>query len=267
MTFEQEKTIELIKNDARKHKSITGIILCGSLAKNTENENSDVDIFVIVDNNKFEKRKLTKDYFVGTIFNQSNYPVYIDGKIINKDFLRKIWTEGNECIKNTFSQVKLIYSIDNEIDELIKIMDTTNYSKDENIRKFYSLMKSYKLKADDDMDNIIQIKHSIFFTVFFACRLVLAHNDIFYPCVKNMEKEIRNCINKPKNFLEKIHKVLETYSFDELEKFYEETEEYFKEYRFDDKIRRGYVIENECYWFLEKSHIVKYSYCKSGYFA
>jgi predicted nucleotidyltransferase len=252
MTLEQEKTIEILKKDAVKHKFIIGIILCGSLAKNTENENSDVDIFVIVDDTEFEKRKSKKDYFVGTIFNQSNCPVYIDGKIINKDFLRKIWTEGNECIKNTFSEIKLLYSCDKEIDILLNNYDRTNYRKNENIKKFYALMKSYRYKAHDDKENIIQIKHGIFYTVFFACRLVLEHNDIYYPCVKNMEKEIKNCMYKPDNFIENIHKVLETFSFEELDSFYKTTEEYFNMYRFDDNIRKGYVIENENYWFFNE---------------
>jgi hypothetical protein len=47
-----------------------------------------------------------------------------------------------------------------------------------------------------------------------------------------------------------MHKLLETYSLKELEVFYDITEEYFKEYRFDDNIRKGYVIENEEYWFF-----------------
>ena len=109
MTLEQEKTIELIKNNAKRYKYIIGIILCGSLAKNTENENSDIDIFVIVDDIEFEKRKLCKDYFVGTIFEQSNYPVDIDGKIINKDFLKKYGQKGMNVLKIHF--VKFNYYI------------------------------------------------------------------------------------------------------------------------------------------------------------
>ena len=252
MTSNQKKTIELIKRDAQKYNFIIGVILGGSLAQNTGNENSDVDIFVVVDDIEFNKRKLVKDYFVGAIFNQSSYPVYVDGWIINKDFLKKIWTVGNECIKSTFSNVKLLYSIDSEIDELIKNNDIINNKKDENIRKFYALMKSYKFKANDDKDNIIQIKHGIFFTVFYACRLILTHNNIYYPCVKNLEKELKKCIRKPPNFIENMHKVLETYSLDELESFYVTTEEYFKEYRFNDNLRKGYVIENENYWFFNE---------------
>jgi hypothetical protein len=222
------------------------------IGKNNGNTNSDVDIFVVVDDNEFERRKKNKDYFCGTIFDQKKYPVTIDGKIIDKNFLKRVWIDGNECIKNTFSDVKLLYSCDKEIDTLLKNTDKTNYNKEDNIKKFYALMKSYRYKANDDINNIVQIKHGIFYMVFFACRLVLEHNDIYYPCVKNMEKEIKNCVNKPDNFIENVHKVLETFSLEEMFSFYETTEEYFKEYRFDDKIRKGYVIENESYWFFNQ---------------
>lgn len=250
MTLEQEKTIEMAINDAKRHDFILGLILIGSLAKNKGNKDSDVDFIVIVDDEEYEKRKLIKNYFCGTLFEQLNYPVYIDGKVVNKDYLKKIWSEGNECVKNTFSEVKLLYSKDNEIDELLKDIDKTNYSKNENIRKFYSLMKSYRYKANDDMNNILQIKHGIFYVVFFACRVVLEHNDIYYPCLKNMEKELKNCKYMPDNFIKEVHKVLNTFSLEEMETFYNLTEEYFKEYRFDDKTRKGYVIENEEYWFF-----------------
>jgi hypothetical protein len=113
-------------------------------------------------------------------------------------------------------------------------------------------MKSNRYKADDDMENIIQIKYCIFNTVYFASRLVLEHNDIYYPCIKNLEKELNNCKNKPKDFIKSIHKVLETYSLKELDEFYKMTEEYFQEYRYDDRIRKGYVIENENYWYFSE---------------
>ena len=65
MTFEQEKTIKMVVNDAKKYDYIIGLILCGSLAKNTGNINSDIDLYVIVNDKEYEKRKLTKDYFCG----------------------------------------------------------------------------------------------------------------------------------------------------------------------------------------------------------
>ena len=250
MTIEQGKTIEMLTNDLLKYEFIIGLILAGSLANDTGNNNSDIDIFVVVSDEEYAKRRIVKNYFCGTLFEQSNYPVYIDGKIINKDYLKRVSTEGNECVKNTFLKTKLLFSKDREITESLKNIDKTNYQKSENIKKFYSLMKNYKNKADDDVANILQVKHSIFNTVFFACRLILEHNNIYYPCLKNMEKEIINCKYKPQRFIENMHELLNTYSFDELEIFYKTTEEYFKEYRFDDNIRKGYVIENEDYWYF-----------------
>ncbi|GHU22870.1 hypothetical protein FACS1894172_07820 [Spirochaetia bacterium] len=252
MTKEQEKTVELLIEEAKKDKNIIGIILCGSLAKNTGNKNSDVDIFVIVNDIEFEKRRKQKNYFWGTNFETSIYPVEIDGKIINKDFIKRIWKNGNECIKNTFNKVRLLYSCDEEIGKLLEKRNIINLEKEENIRKFYALMKSNKFKAADDMANIIQMKYCVFNTVYFACRLILEHNNIYYPCIKNLEKELNNCINRPDDFIKNMHKVLEEYSLKELDEFYNSTEKYFKEYRFDDRIRKGYVIENENYWFFNE---------------
>jgi hypothetical protein len=67
-----------------------------------------------------------------------------------------------------------------------------------------------------------------------------------------MEKELGNCKNKPNDFIENAHKLLVTFSPEELDRFYRTTEEYFKEYNFDDRTRKGYVIENENYWFFDE---------------
>lgn len=250
ITAEQEKTIGLLIEDAKKNKDIIALILCGSLAKDTGTKNSDVDVFVVVADNEFEKRKAQKNYFCGTLFDQSRYPAPIDGKVVSKGFISRIWTDGNECIKNNFSKVKLLFSRDGKIAGILNKADKANYSKLENIRKFYALMKSNRYKADDDVDNIMQVKFCVFNAVFFACRLALAHNDIYYPCVKNMEKELSNCRDLPDGFIAGMRRVLETYSMKELASFYDLVEKYFKQYRFDDKIRKGYVIENEDFWFF-----------------
>ena len=240
----------MLTEDSKKNALVLGLILIGSLAKNSGNENSDVDIIVVVTDDEFEKRKLTKNYFCGSLFRQADYPAFIDGKIVNRDYLKKVRTDGNESAKNTFSAVKLLYARDNQIAEILNNHEKSNYDKSENIRKFYALMKSNRFRADDDLNNILQLKSSIFSTVFFACRLVLAHNDVRYPCLKNMEREVMKCGRKPENFIRNMRKLLETYSLDELETFYAETEKYFREYAYDDITRKGYVIENEEFWFF-----------------
>ena len=252
MTSNQMRTIELLTQDAKGNENIIALILCGSLVKGTSSGKSDVDVFVVVSDEEFERRRTQKDYFCGTLFHQSKYPTSIDGKVVNKEFLQQIWVNGNECIKNNFSKIDILYSQDSEIAKILNDADKINHNKAENIKKFYALMKSNRHKATDDLNNIIQLKYCILNTVFFASRLVLEHNDTYFPCVKNMEKELKNCKDKPDNFIESIHKLLTTFSVEDLSKFYEQTEEYFKQYRFDDNIRKGYVIENEDFWFFNE---------------
>ena len=65
-----------------------------------------------------------------------------------------------------------------------------------------------------------------------------------------MEIEVSNCSNKPKYFMENMHKLLETFYLEDLETFYNEVEEYFSNYIFDEQERKSYVIENEFFWYF-----------------
>ena len=235
----QKETINKLIEYASTDKSIVALILCGSLAKGTETDQSDIDVFTVVTDARFNKEKSNKNYFWGTDFDSNEFKVEIDGKIIPKDFLSKVWKLGNESIKHTLYYSKVIYSIDDDVEKLLQDKSyISNDKKNENIRKFYSLMKSCRYSADDDLENILFVNKCIYDTVFYACRLVLAYNDILYPCVKNLHKELNICSKLPNNFINLMNEVLTSYSFDKMVKFYDCVDDYFKDYHFDNKLRR-----------------------------
>jgi predicted nucleotidyltransferase len=68
MTLAQEKSIEKIIENAKNDPEILGIILMGSVADGTATEKSDVDVFVIVNNNKFNEAVKQKKLFLGYKF-------------------------------------------------------------------------------------------------------------------------------------------------------------------------------------------------------
>jgi predicted nucleotidyltransferase len=251
MTQQQINTIDKVISEAKKDTSVLGVILVGSLAKGTEKETSDVDVLIVVNDESFEK--YVKDhqlYWTLPITDKSNY-CEVDGKIINKDFLHKANNYGTESIKNTLQYSKVIYSEDYEIEKDLKTLKENIVLKKDYTKQFYALMKSKRYTADDDLDNFMQLKISILDTVLYACRLVLAHNNKLYPCMKNMVKEIETCNEKPKHFIEKMHKLLESLSLDDLEVFYKNVEEYYKCYVLDEQERKSYVIENEFFWYFD----------------
>lgn len=251
MNKNQEDTIKQLIEYISKDESILGLILCGSIAKGTETDRSDIDVFVVVTDERFNKEMMCKNYFWGTDFDSKEFKVEVDGKIIPKEFLERIWEYGNESIKSTLYHSKVIYSRDFDIEKLLMNKSyLTTHEKNENIRKFYSLMKSSRFSADDDLENILYVNKCIYDTVFYACRLVLAHNNIYYPCVKNIYKELSICDKLPTDFISLMNEVLNSYSFDKMVKFYNCVDEYFKEHRFDNRLRRGYVLENELFWYF-----------------
>ncbi len=252
MTQQQINTIDKVISETQNDPSVIGVILVGSLAKGTERDTSDVDVFIVVNDELFltysRKHQL---YWTLPITDKTKF-CDVDGKIISKSLLTKALNNGTESIKSTFHYSKLLYSIDPEVDKLVEALKNTNIIKNDYTKLFYALMKSKRYTADDDINNLMQLKSCILDTVLYACRLVLAHNNKPYPCMKNIEKEIINCSDKPINFMHNMHILLQTFSLEALEVFYNEVEDHFNMYRFDDTIRKSYVIENELFWYFDE---------------
>lgn len=251
MNTRHEETIRWLVESVKADESILGLILCGSVAKGTETERSDIDLFVVVTDERFAREKAAKNYFWGTDFDSSAFEVEVDGKIIPKDFLEKAWRYGNESIQESLAHAKVVYSRDGKIEEILKIGSLgLDCEKTEKMRKFYALMKSSRYSADGDPDNLLFVHQCIYDTVYYACRLVLADNDIPFPSVKNLSKALEQCKKLPDSFFSLMNDVLDSYSFEKLELFYSCVDQYFKAYHLDNRLRKGYVLENEWFWYF-----------------
>jgi predicted nucleotidyltransferase len=253
LTNQQIETIRILKSEGEENNSILGIILCGSLVNGTSTEQSDVDVYIVVNEDEWKKRKRNKDYFWGTLHDQDHYPTPVDGKVVNLDFINKISKTGTEAIQSTFENVELIYCNDAKLSEAIQNISKNHLiDRTEKINKYFALMKSNRFRADDDLTNIFQVKQCIIDTVYFACRIIITKNNLLFPCKKNIEKILRNCINKPDCFIEQMNETLESQSLESLARFYLMMEKYLDDLKLDERSRKGYVIENELFWFFNE---------------
>lgn len=251
LTNDQLETLEIITEQGPKDATILGIILCGSIAKGTSNQHSDIDVFVVVTDEEWQRRIKAKDFFWGSISGLNIYKTFVDGKVVNIDLIKKIGKYGTEPIRSTFQNAKLLYCCNEQLNSLLTKTDIFKINnRNENIKKYYSLFKSNFHKADDDLSNLFLVKQCIIDTVFYACRLTLAYNNILYPCRKNLEKEIIHCPKKPERFIELMQEVLSSFSLEALQRFYNAVESYYDMYSMDNTIRKGYVLENELFWYF-----------------
>ena len=90
--------------------SLLAIITAGSIAQGSAKESSDIDVYLLVTDESYAKRK--KDNLLSYI----NHDVceyeggYIDGKIVNRRFLELAAEQGSEPTRASFIGSKVFYS-------------------------------------------------------------------------------------------------------------------------------------------------------------
>ena len=88
------------------------IVLFGSYAKGNANENSDIDIMVILDNNHISRtyeERLNKKIFVRKLVLEINRKIPLDILVYSKQELNKIKERGNYFIDEIERTGKIIY--------------------------------------------------------------------------------------------------------------------------------------------------------------
>jgi predicted nucleotidyltransferase len=88
------------------------IILFGSYAQGIQNENSDIDIMVILDNNHVSKtyqERLSKKLFVRNLVLEINRKIPLDILVYSKEELNIIKKHGNYFIDEIEKTGKIIY--------------------------------------------------------------------------------------------------------------------------------------------------------------
>ncbi|MCL2044335.1 MAG: nucleotidyltransferase domain-containing protein [Treponema sp.] len=88
------------------------VILFGSCAKGSANENSDIDILVILDNEDISKTyedRVNKKLYINKLVRHINYKVSLDILVYSKEEYRKIKNFGNYFIEEIENTGKIIY--------------------------------------------------------------------------------------------------------------------------------------------------------------
>jgi predicted nucleotidyltransferase len=98
--------------EALKQSDPYRIILFGSYAKGTADENSDIDIMVILDNNDVAKtydERLKKKLYINKLVRNINYKIALDILVYSKEEYKIIKNNGNYFIDEIEKTGKIIY--------------------------------------------------------------------------------------------------------------------------------------------------------------
>ncbi|MFW9822311.1 MAG: nucleotidyltransferase domain-containing protein [Candidatus Thorarchaeota archaeon] len=248
-----ENLVENIKNDER----FLALIIGGSVAKGMEREDSDIDVLLVATDEEFEKRKKTNMYFYyETKF--CDYPGgYIDGKVVNLDFLKIIAERGSEPARDAFRDAWIAYSKIPELQSLLKEIPVfQKEEKLEKIRKFYAQFETanWMIKEAVRRNDDYLLTRSITDLILFGGRLILEHNEILYPFHKLFMQTLEHAQDKPENLLVLSDNLLNNRTVEDADAFFESIKS-FRKWEIREFWAIRFLLDTEWAWIDGKPYV------------
>ncbi|MBN1696730.1 MAG: nucleotidyltransferase domain-containing protein [Spirochaetales bacterium] len=258
MTENHKKAIRKLISLNEADPAVVALILCGSCAAGTAKATSDVDLYKVVTEEAFFQVEKEKAYFYGSWDPEEYFGVEIDGKIVGIDFLYDAVVNANEPTRASFLAARALFSHERSIDTLIKkIAVYPELERDKKIRAFYAYVKHYRYTCEGSFKsgNSFHAAHCAMELIFFAARLVLAHNRVLFPCHKSLFDAVARCTDMPDDFIGRSSHLLRHIDYQSVVDYYDTVAGYFSAYDYPDTERIGLILENEWTWHTKKMTI------------
>jgi predicted nucleotidyltransferase len=254
MTENHKKALDQLISIHKENRENIALIIYGSTARGDARDDSDIDLYLVVTDEKFEKARRTKSLFYGTWDPDEFFGIEIDGKIINMEFLRQAVTRASDPTRASFEKAYTAFCHSEEVNDLIKKIHVyPEWEQEKRIKAFYTYVKHFRYIGETawHRGNIFQFKRCVIDLIFFAGRLVLAHNHVLFPSHKALFKTLKKCENKPDRFIELSDALVKTMDCNTMLAYYEDVADYFHMYDYPDMERISLILENEWTWFTK----------------
>ena len=221
------------------------LIIGGSVAKGCSRPDSDIDFMIVATDEEFRNRQKAGDFFINRT-DLTDYPGgFVDGKIIDMDYLKQVVDKGNEPTRAAFDQAIIAFSkVDNLASIIHAIQQYPETDRDQKLRKFYAMafIQNWLMGEAERHGNIYTKSRAASQLVLFAGRLILAYNRIFFPYHKWFYEYLSKCKAKPKNLIKNMNQVLNQPSAEHANRLFESVREF----------RNWNVTDIEAFhWFME----------------
>lgn len=207
MRTHHEAAIRKLARHFSEQAGYLAVIVGGSVAKGVESDYADIDAILVVTDELYQARKRDNalSYF-STEF--CDYPMgYVDGKIVDRGYLRAAAGRGNEPTRAAFQDAIIPYCADPEIEQLVRLIPVyQKHEQADKIRSFYAQFEAaywYLGEALKRGDRYLLL-HSASDMVMYGGRLILAHNEILYPYRKLFMGELAHAPDKPDGMMDLI---------------------------------------------------------------
>ena len=223
MHAHHQATLQRVTDYFQAQPHVLALILGGSIAHGFAQENSDVDVMIVVSDEEHRQRLANNNIqFVSTEL--ATYPDgYIDGKYISPAFLAQVEQRGSEPARFAFADGQVLFStLDDLPGQLRRIARYPVEDKVERITRFHAQFEAWYWYAGEG-----HRKHSHYLAalgssklMLFGGRMLLAHNELLYPYHKWFLAVLARAPHKPEGMIETMQALGRQPTPENLDAFY-----------------------------------------------
>ena len=182
---------------------------------------------------------------------------YVDGKVVNLEFLQSVAERGSEPARDAFRDAWIAYSEIPELEELLKKIPV--FQKEEKlnkISKFYAQFETanWMIKEAERRNDEYLLTRAITDLILFGGRLILEHNEILYPFHKLFMKTLEKAPYKPENLMVLIDNLLNDRNSENAIILFE-TIKNFTKWKIQDFWAIRFLLDTEWAWIDGKPYV------------
>ena len=205
------RTIAKVTDLFRDNPAFPALIVGGSIVKGLARPDSDVDLILVATDEEYEKRRAAGQlqYFTRELCDYEGG--YVDGKVVNLQFLKDAAERGSEPARSAFVDAYLGYSripgLKDLITRIAVYQESERRTKIESFLSQVMLLKWFVGEAEK-RSQLYLMTQVVSNLVLFAGRIVLAHNRILFPAHKWFITLVEKAPEKPEGFVKMTEDVL-----------------------------------------------------------
>jgi predicted nucleotidyltransferase len=207
-----EESIDRFVEATRSAETCDAVIVEGSVARGTERPDSDVDLYLVVDDDAFARARddgrLSYVSGEGVTYEGG----YFDIKLVTLDYLDQAALRGDDPCRASFQSARVAWSTIDDLEErLARILAVSEESWSRREAAFMAharLQNWYFLPQAFDHGNTFLLHHAAVHLVMAAGRALLALNRVLFKAPKYLERTVADVPRKPDGYVQLANDVL-----------------------------------------------------------
>ena len=248
---QQERALAAYVDSVRDEPGVLGVVLVGSVARGREREDSDVDVYLVVDDERFAAETARGRY--AWVERQGlDYPgSYIDIKLVSPTYLQTAIERADDPTRASFVGARVAWSeLDGLADTVARIPVLPDDVWEERIRSHVAqarLYGGYFLRQAVERGDGFLRRHAGLHLALAAARAALAANHVMLPGPKYVSK-LMLTIEAPDGFVEAWSRVVDDPDTDSGRELLRILDEWLAGDLTPDETLSTFIRDNELAW-------------------